>query len=350
MDLKTATNRETGERLYYDDEADSWSPLTTATNPKTGERVYLRGDMWKPYNPAGKSLGTVTTEPSDPRVSDRVSHIERVEALRTGEAARAAETPPGMRAPANVPGGPKPDDYVAPEPKPPSVPLPPDESTIGGHWDAGMVMLDMVLPGIGLFSGAQRANEAYKPSPVLAMQQKADAAETAAKQWRERGNEKRAAEWDLKARQHRAAAARFLDRARKQGRESIGYNAAELARLSKKLERFKNNPAAERMLGADTFAEAIDAFSLDPWGALVSIVVRSAPISGPAVAGGVAGGIAGGPGGAAAGAFGGGFTTEFGIDVGQKIIEAARSGKKPDDAQETPVPIDPTWSLPTSTR
>jgi len=45
--MKTATNPETGERVYQT-ASGQWEPLQTATNPQTGEQVALGPDGWEP--------------------------------------------------------------------------------------------------------------------------------------------------------------------------------------------------------------------------------------------------------------------------------------------------------------
>ena len=46
MNVKTATNPQTGERLQLVDGA--WKPIQTATNPQTGERIENIGGQWRP--------------------------------------------------------------------------------------------------------------------------------------------------------------------------------------------------------------------------------------------------------------------------------------------------------------
>ena len=51
--MRTATNEETGERVYLEESTGKWEPLKTATNEETGEKIYKAADGWKPFN--GKS-------------------------------------------------------------------------------------------------------------------------------------------------------------------------------------------------------------------------------------------------------------------------------------------------------
>lgn len=77
--MKTATNPDTGERLYLSD--DGWKPLVTATNPDTGEKVYLRDGAWAPLEVPANEAG----KPSDA--------VERAPARRTTPAAAMTGQP-----------------------------------------------------------------------------------------------------------------------------------------------------------------------------------------------------------------------------------------------------------------
>lgn len=46
--MQTATNPQTGERLYLSDEG--WKPLVTATNPETGAKLWLKDGAWTPLD------------------------------------------------------------------------------------------------------------------------------------------------------------------------------------------------------------------------------------------------------------------------------------------------------------
>jgi hypothetical protein len=47
--MRTATNTETGDRMYLDEKDGKWMPLVTATNPETGERMAKTSDGWQPF-------------------------------------------------------------------------------------------------------------------------------------------------------------------------------------------------------------------------------------------------------------------------------------------------------------
>ena len=47
--METATNPQTGQKLYLDDQG-GWQPLETATNPKTGQKAMLKNGKWEPLD------------------------------------------------------------------------------------------------------------------------------------------------------------------------------------------------------------------------------------------------------------------------------------------------------------
>lgn len=49
--METATNPETGEKIYFSERSGEWLPLETATNSETGERVGLIDGEWRPLAP-----------------------------------------------------------------------------------------------------------------------------------------------------------------------------------------------------------------------------------------------------------------------------------------------------------
>lgn len=68
--METATNPQTGQKLYLDDQG-GWQPLETATNPKTGQKAMLKNGKWEtldrrkqaPQNP--ETWGDVASQAVD---------------------------------------------------------------------------------------------------------------------------------------------------------------------------------------------------------------------------------------------------------------------------------------------
>ena len=218
--------------------------------------------------------------------------------------------------------------------------LPKDKSTLSDHWGAGVTMLEMVIPGISLaLSQTGRKGVDDADDTISKAETSAANLETRAAEYEKNGRpdmarimrQNAAKERELVKTLRRTAEAA---RKRQPGQDRIaGASVAEIGDLSNKLQGYANNPAAERMMRAETFGEAIDWWARDPWGATLSIVVRSLPVSGPAMAGTILG-AAGGRGGAAAGAFAAGFGTEFGIEVAQGITtELQKAGVDPQDTE-----------------
>lgn len=66
--LRTATNPETGEKVFFDEASGAWQPLKTATNPQTGEKLYKRGEEWLPMGGAAGALAELSALSTNPQV------------------------------------------------------------------------------------------------------------------------------------------------------------------------------------------------------------------------------------------------------------------------------------------
>jgi len=107
--MATATNPETGERVYLDEATGQWLPAKTATNPKTGEKVFHDGTGWQPLPPPKAAAPPLETfQPNTFATQPSV----------IGPAARTAQWPAGGGDPvAGIPGFDVPmvgDDQVPP--------------------------------------------------------------------------------------------------------------------------------------------------------------------------------------------------------------------------------------------
>lgn len=109
--MRTATNKETGERIYLDESSGKWKPLRTATNKETGERIYKSADGWKPYEDksalTGLDLAEAQLEEMDgPSVEPRVEEPKQERGiLETWKGALDAVATIGSEAAAGAVGG-----------------------------------------------------------------------------------------------------------------------------------------------------------------------------------------------------------------------------------------------------
>ena len=109
------------------------------------------------------------------------------------------------------------------------------------------------------------------------------------------------------------------------GAEAIVSAQQRINDLNQRIAAIPTNPAAQRVLGAETFGEGVSAFGEDPLRVARTFGLRSLPASGPSILGGIVGGAMLGPIGAALGAGGSGFAVEKNLSVAQYAMEALQS-------------------------
>jgi hypothetical protein len=101
--MATATNPETGERVYLDEATNSWMPAQTATNPQTGEKLIYDGKSWTSLPQTNPVYASPQADQTLRDTSARTTIPPSIQGVGAGAAEFAGMLPDTAAAVANVP-------------------------------------------------------------------------------------------------------------------------------------------------------------------------------------------------------------------------------------------------------
>ena len=283
--MKTATNPNTGQRVFLNEATGDWEELVTATNPTTGEVVYLQDGTWTAFDGL--------TPPPQPAIPGDTHPPE-------GPLAAGPERPRGRLGTAPPPVGPGPEDPPTPAFSPD--PMASEEVRAA---NTGSVLGDLMAGWLGLRNAGTIA-----PAVIADAIGRTDGG--LVDQAREKFGLPQP-EGPSKSEMAQELSRRLAERA--------------LPTLMERQARTKEIPqseAAQEAFAAETWADAWRLFLERPGEITRTAVFQSLPQSAPAAIGAVLGQL-GGPQGAAGGAFLGGAITEAGSSSAQGMVEAFKA-------------------------